>query len=100
VADIRFYLTGMNGLLMIPAGGRAAFPGQCFLESREVFVMAMKITDDCLACGSCIDECDINHAISEGDIYKIDPNKCTECAESGGEPKCAPVCAADAIVKA
>ena len=49
--------------------------------------MAMKITDDCVACGSCIDECDINHAISEGDpTYVIDPKKCTECAEAGGEP--------------
>ncbi len=63
--------------------------------------MAMKITDDCVACGSCIDECDINHAISEGDpTYVIDPKKCTECAEAGGEPKCAPVCATEAIVKA
>jgi len=40
--------------------------------------MSMKITDDCVCCGSCIDECDINHAISEGDpIYVIDPAKCT-----------------------
>jgi ferredoxin len=62
--------------------------------------MALKITDDCVACGACVDACDINNAISEGDpIYVIDPAKCTECAESGGEPKCQPMCAVEAIVK-
>ena len=34
--------------------------------------MAYKINDDCTACGSCIGECPVD-AISEGDIYKIDP---------------------------
>ena len=32
--------------------------------------MAYKITDICVACGTCIDECPVG-AISEGDIYKI-----------------------------
>ena len=41
--------------------------------------MAYKITDDCISCGACEGECP-NKAISEGDtIYKIDPDKCTEC---------------------
>ena len=34
--------------------------------------MAYKITENCAACGACIDECPVG-AISEGDIYKIDP---------------------------
>jgi len=33
-------------------------------------------------------------AISEGDIYKIDPNKCTECGS------CAEVCPTDSCVPA
>ena len=33
--------------------------------------MAYKITDICVACGTCIDECPVG-AISEGDIYKIE----------------------------
>ena len=42
--------------------------------------MAYKITDECLACGACIDECP-NEAISEGDdIYVIDAEKCDDCA--------------------
>ena len=40
--------------------------------------MAYKISEDCAACGTCIDECPVG-AISEGDIYKIDPAKCVEC---------------------
>ena len=42
--------------------------------------MAYKISDDCTACGTCIDECPVE-AISEGDIYKIDPDACTDCGK-------------------
>lgn len=53
-------------------------------------IMAYKITDDCTACGTCIDECPVE-AISEGDIYKIDPDICTDCGA------CADVCPVEAI---
>lgn len=52
--------------------------------------MAYVISEDCIACGSCIDECPVN-AISEGDIYKIDADLCTDCAA------CVEVCPVDAI---
>jgi ferredoxin len=52
--------------------------------------MAYVITDYFIACGSCIDECPVG-AISEGDIYKIDPEICTECGT------CADVCPSEAI---
>lgn len=40
--------------------------------------MAMKISEECVACGACAEVCP-EGAISEGDIYSIDPEKCTEC---------------------
>ena len=52
--------------------------------------MAYVISDDCIACGTCIDECPVE-AISEGDIYHIDPETCTECGT------CADVCPSEAI---
>lgn len=49
------------------------------------------ITDDCIACGACVAECEYD-AISEGDpIYIIDEEKCTDC------DACTAVCPADAI---
>ena len=53
--------------------------------------MASVITDDCIACGTCIDECP-SGAISEGEKYAIDPNSCVDCGT------CADVCPSGAIV--
>ena len=39
--------------------------------------MAYKITDECLACGSCLDVCP-TEAIEEGDIYRI-TDACADC---------------------
>lgn len=39
--------------------------------------MAYKITDECLACGTCLDACP-NGAIEEGDIYRI-TDQCADC---------------------
>jgi ferredoxin len=52
--------------------------------------MAYKISNDCIACGTCIDECPMG-AISEGEHYSIDPDVCTECGT------CADVCPSGAI---
>jgi len=60
--------------------------------------MAYKITEDCISCGACEAEC-ANDAISEeGDIFVIDPAKCTECVGNFESPMCAEVCAVDACV--
>lgn len=47
--------------------------------------MSYKINDSCIACGACAQECPVG-AISEGDIYVIDPNICIDCGV------CASVC--------
>ena len=56
----------------------------------NVIKMAYVINQDCIACGSCIAECPVD-AISEGDIYVIDPNTCTDCGT------CVDVCPTEAI---
>ena len=52
--------------------------------------MAYVIGDDCIACGTCIDECP-SEAISEGDKYSINPDLCVDCGT------CAGVCHSEAI---
>ncbi len=62
--------------------------------------MAMKIEENCIACGACVPVCPEN-AIAEGDpIYTIDPDKCVECKGHAEAPQCSPTCPVDCIVKA
>ena len=52
--------------------------------------MAYEISNDCISCGACVDECP-EHCIHEGDDqYIIDAEKCIECGA------CADVCPVDA----
>jgi len=60
------------------------------LFNQKILAMAYVINDDCIACGTCIDECPVD-AIAEGDIYVIDPELCTDCGS------CAEVCPTEAI---
>ena len=62
------------------------------LTNSNLKIMAYKITDSCVACGTCIDECPVG-AISEGDIYVIDPDTCVGCGT------CAGACPNEAIVE-
>lgn len=66
------------------------FAPKFIVELLKTTIMAYKISDDCTACGTCIDECPVG-AISEGDIYVIDPDLCTDCGA------CADVCPVEAI---
>ena len=53
--------------------------------------MAYKISDDCIACGACAEQCPVE-AISEGDgKYVIDADQCVDCGT------CAAECPNDAI---
>ena len=54
--------------------------------------MAHRITEECVACGVCLDECP-EQAIGEGEeLYVIDPEKCTDCGT------CVEACPSEAIV--
>lgn len=53
--------------------------------------MAYKISDDCVQCGACAENCPVN-AISMGDThYEIDPDTCISCGS------CAAGCPVSAI---
>ena len=50
----------------------------------EVMIMAYKITDACISCGACVEECPVE-AIKEGDDkYEIDADLCIECGACEG----------------
>ena len=40
--------------------------------------MAYVIGEDCIACGTCIDECPVG-GTTEGEKYYIDTETCSEC---------------------
>lgn len=53
--------------------------------------MAHVISDECIACGACMANCEFG-AIVEGDEkYTIDPEKCTDCGA------CISACPVEAI---
>ena len=54
--------------------------------------MALMITDECINCDVCEPECP-NQAIAMGlEIYRIDPDRCTECVGHFDTPQCVEVC--------
>ena len=62
--------------------------------------MALKINEECTACGVCEPECP-NEAIASGDpVFVIDAAKCDECKDKDGGPACKDVCPVDCIVQA
>lgn len=60
--------------------------------------MTTVITDDCVACGACEDECPTG-AISLGaGIFVVDPGRCTGCVGSHESRTCADICPVDCCV--
>ena len=61
--------------------------------------MATQITEDCINCGACEDECP-NGAISMGaETFVIEPDLCTECVGFFDEQMCAAACPPDVCVQ-
>lgn len=60
--------------------------------------MAVVITDSCITCGACIDECPVQAIVDNDDnptgedIYYVYEDKCVECVGFHGEPACANAC--------
>ena len=62
--------------------------------------MAMKITDECIACGACLPECPTESITEDTPIYIISAESCVECVGHFDSPQCKDVCPVDCIVKA
>lgn len=53
--------------------------------------MALKVNDECIGCGTCVDTCPVSAIVESGDIFRI-TDDCTECRA------CVAVCPVGAIV--
>ena len=53
--------------------------------------MAYRITDECISCGVCADECPVKAISEDADRYVIDAAQCTDCGA------CADACPNEAI---
>lgn len=53
------------------------------IHIRRTKPMAYKITEECIACGACADQCPVE-AIKEGDVYSIDADACISCGACAG----------------
>ena len=61
--------------------------------NRELDVneLSYMITDDCVCCGTCFEECPVEAISMSDDKFSIDPKRCICCGD------CEPVCPAEAI---
>ena len=59
--------------------------------------MALLITDRCINCDLCEPECPNEAIAPSAEIYRIDPEKCTECVGHYDSPQCRKVCPVDCI---
>jgi ferredoxin len=66
--------------------------------------MAVKITDICICCDTCLDECPVGAIVDDNDnptgeeIYYVDAQKCVECVEHNDTPACAAACPTDGCI--
>ncbi len=66
--------------------------------------MSVKITDICISCGSCIDECPVSAIVDDDDnptgegIYYVYPDKCVECVGHNDAPACATACPTEGCI--
>jgi ferredoxin len=73
-----------------------------YLKQGET--MAVKITDTCINCGACIDECPTEAIVDDDDnptgeeIYYVYADKCVECIDHFDEPACAEACPTEGCI--
>jgi ferredoxin len=66
--------------------------------------MAVVITDTCINCGACIDECPVEAIVDDEDnptgeeIYYVYEDKCVECVSHHDTPACAEACPTEGCI--
>jgi len=66
--------------------------------------MAVKITDTCICCDACLDECPVDAIVDDSDnpdneeIYYVYSDKCVECVSHHDEPACASACPTEGCI--
>ena len=66
--------------------------------------MAYVIGDDCIACGTCIDECPVGAIVDDSDnptgadAYYVYADKCVECVGHHSSPACMEVCPTEGCI--
>ncbi len=67
--------------------------------------MAVIITDTCISCAACIDECPVEAIVDEDDnptgedIYYVYADKCVECVGYHDVPACAEACPTEECIQ-
>ncbi len=66
--------------------------------------MAVIITDTCITCGACIEECPVEAILDDedtpnnDDIYFVQPDICVECIDHHDLPACANACPTEGCI--
>ena len=66
--------------------------------------MAVRITDVCISCDACLDECPTGSIVDADsnptgeDIYYVNPATCTECIGDHDTPACQAACPTDGCI--
>ena len=66
--------------------------------------MSVRITDLCISCDACLDECPTESIVDDEDnptgedIYYVHPETCTECIGDHDTPACQAACPTDGCI--
>ena len=67
--------------------------------------MAVRITDICISCDACLDECPVEAIVDNDenptgeDVYYVHADKCVECVGHNDAPACADACPTEGCIQ-